>query len=168
MSVITRSLTAIVTFGLFGSMVFGYMTHDSTEQANVKMVGTSSVGTVQEPEEDEPGFDCRIHGNKICGPDLWVGLGTPGEPMEDEPGFDCHIHGNKICGSDLEVKPEPMEDEPTFSCQVHGNRICGPNSVVEAGCYRGGELVIPWTRYDLDEYGKPSNDPLWGQVDSPC
>ena len=24
--------------------------------------------TVPTPEEDEPGFDCRIHGNKVCGP----------------------------------------------------------------------------------------------------
>jgi hypothetical protein len=28
-----------------------------------------SVGVVvPTPEEDEPGFDCRIHGNKVCGP----------------------------------------------------------------------------------------------------
>lgn len=31
-------------------------------------VGVSVPGVaVSEPEEDEPGFDCRIHRNKMCG-----------------------------------------------------------------------------------------------------
>lgn len=25
-------------------------------------------GTVVTPEEDDPGWNCRIHGNRVCGP----------------------------------------------------------------------------------------------------
>lgn len=62
----------------------------------------------------------------------------------------------------------PQEDDPSWSCMRNGNRICGPSSGPEPGCYRNGELVIPWTRYDLDEYGNPSRDPLWAQLEAPC
>src|SRR4051812_34735245 len=48
-------------------------------------------------------------------------------------------------------------------CRWIGNRICGPDNDqgVRAGCYRWGRLVIPWSRYDRDQYGRPSRDPLW-------
>lgn len=94
---------------------------------------------VAEPMEDEPGWDCSIHGNKACSAEELAVL-TAVEPMEDEPGFDCHIHGNKACSADelaalttvpAEVAPapvltvaEPMEDEPGFDCRIHGNRAC--------------------------------------------
>lgn len=41
------------------------------------------------PEEDEPGWDCTIHGNKTCG----------ANPQEDEPGWDCWTMGTKTCGA---------------------------------------------------------------------
>jgi hypothetical protein len=42
----------------------------STVETTSVVPGTPTISTevVDEPEEDEPGFDCRIHGNRICGP----------------------------------------------------------------------------------------------------
>lgn len=31
------------------------------------------VTNVVQPQEDEPGFDCRIHGNRVCGWEITVG-----------------------------------------------------------------------------------------------
>jgi hypothetical protein len=63
-----------------------------------------------------------------------------------------------------------QEDDPSWSCARSGNRICGPGNPMgaPAGCYRDGHLVVPWTRFELDQYGNPSSDPLWAQIKSPC
>lgn len=63
-----------------------------------------------------------------------------------------------------------QEDEAGWNCARNGNRICGPGNSEGAtpGCYRDGHLVISWTRFELDQYGNPSNDPLWGQLEAPC
>ena len=65
---------------------------------------------------------------------------------------------------------QPAEDSPRFNCARHGNHVCGPRYPHDprAGCYRHGRLVVKWTRYDLDQYGNPSHDPLWAQVYPPC
>lgn len=83
--------------------------------------------TQQQPAEDEPGWDCTVHGNQSCTPVAapvtvpatatapvfeyeeavpWV-PGAPingeiREPYEDEPGFDCRIHSNQVCGVEIE------------------------------------------------------------------
>lgn len=42
----------------------------STVEETTVVPGTPTVSTavVDEPEEDEPGFDCHTHGNRVCGP----------------------------------------------------------------------------------------------------
>lgn len=51
-----------------GTLLFaGFIVSLRITLDNTLRVGESH-GVVQTPEEDEPGFDCRIHGNKICGP----------------------------------------------------------------------------------------------------
>ena len=38
-----------------------------------------------EPAEDDPAFDCRIHGNRICGPGNSQGV-PPGQYRDVQPG----------------------------------------------------------------------------------
>ena len=39
-----------------------------------------------EPAEDDPAFDCRIHGNRICGPGNSQGV-PPGQYRDVQPGI---------------------------------------------------------------------------------
>jgi len=55
------------------------------------------------------------------------------------------------------------EDSAGWNCATQGNHICGPNSGHPAGCYHGGQLVIPWTNYT-----NPRLDPLWARLTAPC
>jgi len=63
------------------------------------------------------------------------------------------------------VPKATTEDDPGFDCRMQGNHICGPGAPGghQAGCYRGGRLIIAWSNYS-----SPRKDPLWGQVHSPC
>ncbi|MFJ5121909.1 hypothetical protein [Kitasatospora sp. NPDC088548] len=36
--------------------------------ASILAIAPANPATTTAPDEDEPGFDCRIHGNRICGP----------------------------------------------------------------------------------------------------
>lgn len=64
----------------------------------------------------------------------------------------------------------PEEDSVGWSCAAGGNHTCGPDNPegAAAGCYRDGVLVVAWTRYDRDEYGNPSHDPLWARSAPAC
>lgn len=44
------------------------------------------VTTGLEPAEDDPAFDCRIHGNRICGPGNSQGV-PPGQYRDVQPGI---------------------------------------------------------------------------------
>lgn len=72
--------------------------------------GQDDDPTVVDPatvQEDDPGWDCHIHGNKICGEGTAeapqvdpVPSGAPGDTCEeDEPCWDCETMGNQVCGS---------------------------------------------------------------------
>lgn len=53
----------IVCTMLFIGFILGFRyILDTTIQTGVQH------GVVQTPEEDKPGFDCQVHGNKVCGP----------------------------------------------------------------------------------------------------
>ncbi|ACF05061.1 hypothetical protein Nigel_58 [Mycobacterium phage Nigel] len=41
--------------------------------------------TGTEPAEDDPAFDCRLHGNRICGPGNSQGV-PPGQYRDVQPG----------------------------------------------------------------------------------
>ena len=43
------------------------------------------AATGTEPAEDDPAFDCRIHGNRICGPGNSQGV-PPGQYRDVQPG----------------------------------------------------------------------------------
>lgn len=89
-------------------------------------------------------------------------------PVEPAPVEHPQVDSGRTPVGAPQSERQPQEDEAGWSCMTNGNRICGPGSGAPAGCYRDGELVIPWTRYDLDQYGNPSSDPLWAQLKSPC
>ena len=50
--------------------------------------------------------------------------------------------------------PVIAEDDPGFDCRTMGDLVCGPTNVqgVDAGLYRGGQLVAVW---DPAWYGRP-------------
>lgn len=48
-----------------------FIDYDSPQAA-----GTApTVASTSQPAEDEAGFDCRIHGNQVCGPDASIEAG---------------------------------------------------------------------------------------------
>ena len=49
------------------------------------------------PLEDQPGWDCNVHGNASCDPTRNAGLNIGGI-TEDDPRWNCYEHGNRICG----------------------------------------------------------------------
>lgn len=56
-----------VIVGILAGLAFGYQA--GVTEAATATPTTAAVPTVQaEPQEDDPAFDCRIHGNDICGP----------------------------------------------------------------------------------------------------
>lgn len=55
-------MIVLVVLVVYASFVFGTSRLPDTDP-NARPTTT----TVQ-PQEDEPGWDCRIHGNKVCGP----------------------------------------------------------------------------------------------------
>lgn len=57
------------------------------------------------------------------------------------------------------------EDSAAWSCTRNGNHVCGPGNPqgAPAGCYRAGQLVIPWSNY-----ANPKADQLYAQQRPPC
>lgn len=58
---ITFAAVLVTLIGLFGLALPRPAVH--------VVPGAPTVSTVvDEPEEDDPAFDCHLHGNRICGP----------------------------------------------------------------------------------------------------
>ena len=57
-----------VIVGVLAGLAFGYqagITEGATEAPAARAIPTVQDVT---PQEDDPAFDCRIHGNQVCGP----------------------------------------------------------------------------------------------------
>ena len=53
--------------------------------ADAYVARMTELVTGDEPTEDDPAFDCRIHGNRICGPGNSQGV-PPGQYRDVQPG----------------------------------------------------------------------------------
>lgn len=96
-----------------------------------------------------------------------------GETVRGERGF-CILPPADGTDGPVDRAADPIPDEPDsrsaraedgagWDCRTGGNRVCGPRSGYAAGCYSGGVLAVPWTRYD-----DKTQDPLWRQSTPPC
>lgn len=48
--------------------VYGFQTDEQSDCIGAAIVDWEMFWPNPEPEEDEPGWDCSVHGNKVCGP----------------------------------------------------------------------------------------------------
>lgn len=57
-------------FAVGAALVFGMLVGYNYNPDDTPTALTQQVPTVEvaEPREDDPGFDCRVHGNEVCGP----------------------------------------------------------------------------------------------------
>lgn len=110
-----------------------------------------------------------ITGCKDYSSTIGKGVGTiapyAGEPTPLPKATKTPSPAKTLPKSTKSVPKAITEDDPGFDCRTQGNHICGPHAPGghEAGCYRGGHLIIAWSNYS-----SPRKDPLWGQVHSPC
>lgn len=64
----------LILVGVLAVLVFGYQAGELDARSAHVQSAVPAVPVI-EPREDDPGFDCRIHGNEVCGP---TGEHTPG------------------------------------------------------------------------------------------
>lgn len=164
-------------FAVLGALLFGMAVgcnagDDTTPQATEAPSATTTTSTLAalpEPHEDEPGFDCRIHGNDVCGPGSGVVAGCyyAGElvvPWREE------MRGNPdacLAPTVIGTYEVPTGDLTVYSdgsARFDPSRVCnrdaGPCREGElTGVDRDGELMFA---HDLNGDGVISGDVEYG------
>ena len=64
----TNTRVAVATAAAAGFAAGAVFAASTAEASPVEFDRYVSVVTGVDPAEDDPAFDCRLHGNRICGP----------------------------------------------------------------------------------------------------